>query len=71
MARDHVSCLKLDRRRRLKLGITSAVAASLPGTLLVRNPHYQHAFLPFRRAANRPAAARPHIPRRAWRSRSI
>jgi hypothetical protein len=34
MARDHASCLELDRRRWLKLGVTSAVAASLRGTLL-------------------------------------
>jgi len=34
MAHDHVSHLELDRRRWLKLGVTSAVAASLPGTLL-------------------------------------
>lgn len=31
MARDHVSRFELDRRRWLKLGVTSAVAASLPG----------------------------------------
>jgi len=34
MARDYVSCLELDRRYWLKLGVTSAIAASLPDTLL-------------------------------------
>jgi hypothetical protein len=34
MARDHLSSLELDRRRWLKLGITSAAAVSLRGTLL-------------------------------------
>jgi len=34
MARDHISRLELDRRRLLKLGITSAAAISLRGTLL-------------------------------------
>jgi len=34
MARDYVSRLELDRRRWLKLGITSAAAVSLRGTLL-------------------------------------
>jgi len=34
MARDHVFGFGLDRRRWLKLGVGSAVVASLPGTLL-------------------------------------
>jgi hypothetical protein len=34
MARNHVFRLELDRRRWLKLGVASAVAASLPGTLV-------------------------------------
>ena len=34
MARDRVSRFELDRRRWLKLGVTSAVAAWLPGGLL-------------------------------------
>jgi hypothetical protein len=34
MARDHVPRLELDRRRWLKLGITSAAAVSLRGTVL-------------------------------------
>jgi hypothetical protein len=34
MSRDYVSHLELDRRRWLKLGITSAAAVSLRGTLL-------------------------------------
>ena len=37
MARDHVSRLELDRRRWLKLGITSAAAVSLRGTLLAQS----------------------------------
>ena len=35
MARDHISHFELERRRLLKLGVTSAVAASLPGRLLL------------------------------------
>ncbi|MGO9518293.1 MAG: hypothetical protein ACLPND_14730 [Candidatus Korobacteraceae bacterium] len=34
MSRDEVSCFKLERRRWLKLGVTSAVAVSLPSALL-------------------------------------
>ena len=50
MARHCVSCLELDRRRWLKLGITSAVAALLPATRLD--------------AQSAPQPCAPHIPRK-------
>jgi hypothetical protein len=48
MARSQVSGFELDRRRWLKLGVTSAVAASLPSKLL--------------RAQSAPQACAPSIP---------
>lgn len=42
MAGDHVSRFELDRRRWLKLGATSAVTASLPGSLLVAHSAQQN-----------------------------
>ena len=42
MAGDHVSRFELDRRRLLKLGVTSAVTASLPGSLLLAHSAQQN-----------------------------
>lgn len=42
MAGDHVSRFELDRRRWLKLGVTSAVTASLPGSLLLAHSAQQN-----------------------------
>ena len=48
MALDRVRCLQLNRRRWLELGVTSALTAGLPGTLL--------------RAQSAPQACAPPIP---------
>ena len=42
MAGDHVSRFELDRRHWLKLGVTSAVTASLPGSLLLAHSAQQN-----------------------------
>ena len=57
MARDYVSRMGLDRRRWLKLSVTSVVAARCQVRCCVRNLHRKPALLPSRKTANRRTAA--------------